>query len=382
MWLNQNEQRLSELETKWLNGTITPAEAREYADWYNQGQDEPVYIPESFVSSKEEHRNRMFNHINQHKKNSLPRYKKWTRYGWAASILFAVLGFAFLYVHMNKSEKFPLAKIKNPLFQNDVLPGTSKATLILGDGHNLVLMARGSGKVLGRYGNIEIVNNYGSLTYTIVPGSQYPNVYHTLTTHKGEQYLLTLSDGTKIWLNASSSVRFPVSFIGGIREVEITGEAYFEVMHDSGKPFRVKVNGMYVQVTGTHFNINAYDDEPVIKTTLLEGSVRVNQNIVLAPGQQCLYQKNGSTKVLNNSNIEEEMAWKNGLFYFNSSNIETIMRQVEKWYDIKVVYEGSKTSDLFTGSISRNSNLTELLEILELSKVHFKLDGRILTVLP
>jgi ferric-dicitrate binding protein FerR (iron transport regulator) len=199
-----------------------------------------------------------------------------------------------------------------------------------------------------------------------------------------------LADGTKVWLNAASSVRFPVAFTGKERKVEITGEAYFEVAKDKTKPFRVKANSSEIEVLGTHFNVNAYDDEASIKTTLLEGKVKISVPVSgrkssyksLFPGEQAEISKDGKIKVKGHADTEEAVAWMNGHFQFKSADIKTVLRQIARWYDVEIEYRGN--IDLhFTGQLTRNENVSKVLnELMLTGEVHFKIDGRKIIVSP
>jgi ferric-dicitrate binding protein FerR (iron transport regulator) len=190
-----------------------------------------------------------------------------------------------------------------------------------------------------------------------------------------------LSDGTKVWLNASSSIRFPVIFTGDVRSVTITGEAYFEVAKNTAMPFKVKTTTSEVEVLGTHFNINSYDDEAVVKTTLLEGAVKVASlgNGVLRylkPGQQSIINKEGKISIVEHADTEEAMAWRNGYFQFKSSDVKSILRQISRWYDVDIVYNGNINLH-FTGQLTRNENVSKVFEALSLTnEVHFKIDGK------
>jgi len=301
----------------------------------------------------------------------------------------------------------------------DILPGGNKAMLTLANGSTIILDSAQNG-ILSQEGNEKVIKNKnGEVEYRSATGSIQPAAgkgpseiaYNMLTTPKGGQYQLVLPDGSKVWLNAASSIRFPVLFTGKERRVELNGEAYFEVAHyqlPSGQkiPFKVSIlssigrteNGPRgeVEVLGTHFNINAYSDEPSVHTTLLEGKVKVKsamsngQGAMLNPGQQAVFsllpsgEQNGEKgiKVIDNADIELAMAWKNGFTAFKSADIKSIMRQVARWYNIDVVYEGAVPERTFTGGISRNANLSELLHLLEVSKVHFRIDGNKLVVMP
>jgi ferric-dicitrate binding protein FerR (iron transport regulator) len=209
--------------------------------------------------------------------------------------------------------------------------------------------------------------------------------YNTLSNPRGSKVIsLTLSDGTRVWLNAGSSLRYPASFASSAvnREVKITGEAYFEVAHDASKPFIVSKNDVSVTVLGTHFNVNAYDDESDIKITLLEGSVRVNKGSntgLLKPGQQA--QVSSSVKVLNNTDVEQVMAWKNGKFSFNGSDIKTVMRELARWYDVNVEYK-DEIKETFFVKLDRNTNMSNVFRILQTTgAVHFKIEGKKVTVM-
>jgi ferric-dicitrate binding protein FerR (iron transport regulator) len=193
-----------------------------------------------------------------------------------------------------------------------------------------------------------------------------------------------LPDGTKVWLNAASSIRYPAAFTGNERMVEVKGEAYFEVMHNDKMPFKVKAGGEIVQDIGTRFNINAYDDEPSMKTTLVEGSVKImwklQQPITLAPGQQIEADKSGQITLNRDADIEEAIAWKNGKFEFDNTDLATILRQVSRWYDVDITYKDDLGTTKFGGGISRNLNLSAILHLLESTGAHFTLDKRVIIV--
>jgi len=272
----------------------------------------------------------------------------------------------------------------------DVQPGGNKAILTLADGSTITLDSAKNGQ-LSRQGNTSIIKlNNGQLAYQ-AKGQAGAVVYNTISTPRGGTYKIILPDNTTVWLNAGSSVRFPTAFTGSERNVQITGEAYFEVSKHTGAdgrnvPFIVHVNdaaaggGMQVEVLGTHFNIMAYDDESVVKTTLLEGAVKVtksNNSVLLSPMQQArLVKQNSDLKVTNSINADEETAWINGVFQYNDTELPAIMRQLSRWYDVEVSYEGPIPTDRFTGKISKNISLTQVLKILELSDLHFKIEGR------
>jgi transmembrane sensor len=320
----------------------------------------------------------------------------------AASVIFLLLCGIAVYIVHNRSTASSSAKIPNKTerFKNDLAPGGNKAVLILADGSHISLDSAGNGKITSQ-GNAKILKfNNGTLAYqtsglTRKVKSSEEIKYNTVSTPKGGQYQIILADGSRVWLNAASSLRFPASFQGTDREVVLTGEAYFEIAkltRSNAKksgiekvPFTVRVNGIQVEVTGTHFNINAYEDESSVKTTLLEGSVKVklgNAITVLRPGNQSEIDRNGKMKFIPESNVEDVVAWKNGMFQFRSANIESIMRQIARWYDVDIEYS-QKLDEKFYAEIPRNTRATELFKILETTgAVHFEIDGKKVKVGP
>ena len=314
----------------------------------------------------------------------IPSYRKtfnWRRIAAVAAILAITLtGAYFLF---NRESKQNIAQPATSANQKDIIvPGGDKAILTLSDGSAIVLDTLHN-ESLPQQGNTRITKlDAGSLAYNASPGNQQEILYNTLSTPTGGQFQLVLPDGSKVWLNSSSSIRFPTAFNGEDRKVELTGEAYFEVAKNAAKPFKVTVKEMEVQVLGTHFNIMAYDDERSINTTLLEGSVKVAKGLsekTLMPGQQSRV-GTGGIKVTE-TDVEEAIAWKNGFFQFNSYDIETIMRQVARWYDVQVVYNNKIPGGNFSGIVSRKNNISRVLEILQGGGVQFKIEGKKVTVL-
>lgn len=323
---------------------------------------------------------------------------RWWRIAVAAAVIGVVgLGGYFLFFPRSPKE---MANTENafPRFKNDVAPGGNKAILTLSNGSSIVLDSAGNG-MLAQQGNAKVVKlNNGQLAYhlsTDPPAAATETAYNTLTTPRGGQYKLMLPDGTGVWLDAASSIRYPVAFAGNERKVEISGQAYFEVATLTAEgghkkiPFKVYIaspsGGTEVEVLGTHFNINAYDDEALLKTTLLEGSVKVSRgNAVqlLVPGQQAQLNENGEMHLFKNPDLAEVMAWKDGLFRFHDVDIGTIMRQVARWYNVDVYYKGSVPAYPFKADIQRDVPVSELLKLLELTNlIHFQIDGRKITVM-
>ena len=302
----------------------------------------------------------------------------------AASVIGLLLLSTFLLYIRNTSKGTVNAEVNEQRFKNDVSPGGDKATLTLADGSTVVLDDAQNG-TLAQQGSSKVIKVGGKLMYDPTNKNSKEIVYNTITTPNGGQYQLELPDGSLVWLNATSSIHFPTSFVGKERRVEITGEAYFEVSKNRDMPFVVTVNGAEVQVLGTHFNINSYNDEDDIKTTLLEGSVKFvsgTSTNILKPGQQSQLAKNGNVKMASDVNIDEVVAWKNGLFAFENASIETVMRQFSRWYDVEIEYRG-KTDDLFIAEMRRNIKLSDALRALELTgKVKFDIDGKKIIVMP
>jgi hypothetical protein len=307
----------------------------------------------------------------------------WPTLAIAASILFFLSsGIFFLMLHKQQQ---PLVLNKAVKVKSDVAPGGNKAILTLANGSTIVLTGAKNG-TLANQGNIAINKTAdGLISYadTKENVSLKSLVYNTASTPRGGQYQFVLSDGTKVWLNSASSIKYPVQFIGNERKVELTGEAYFEVAHDAKKPFRVESNGQTVEVLGTHFNVNAYGDEGEVKTTLLEGSVKVSSqsvNSIIKPGEQAQFD-NGKISV-KNVDVDEVVAWKNGFFYFEDNNIQEVMRQLSRWYDVDIKYEGKLPVREFSGEISRNVNASQILDILSFKKIHYKIEGKTIIVMP
>jgi transmembrane sensor len=286
----------------------------------------------------------------------------------------------------------PAVKTSNSApYKNDIAPGTNGALLTLSNGMQIQLDSTGNGNI-AHEGNTNIIKIDSQLSYNVEQGTNTTNLYNTVSTANGNQYQLKLPDGSKVWLNAGSSIRFPVSFGGNERRVTITGEVYFDVKHNSRLPFIVMVNGFEIHDLGTRFNVNAYTDEPAVKTTLIEGKVKVGicneKSVVLKPGEQAvlpatLSQSSQPSQPISVQTVDVDAvtAWKNGQFMFDNHNIQAVMRQLERWYNIEVVYSGNVTKEEFVGTISRFENISQVLKMLERTgTVTFAIKGRKVTV--
>lgn len=299
----------------------------------------------------------------------------------AAAVVITGLGLLYLSVRKNTTNEQLTSRQQIP---EDIKPGSNKAILTLADGTTINLDSAGTGNI-ARQGNTQILkSDSNSLSYQATQGNT-ATAYNTLTTPLGGQYTLTLSDGSRVWLNAGSSIRFPATFNGQERGVELTGEAYFEVAKDAAHIFRVSVNGTQVEVLGTSFNIMAYNNEAAIKATLLEGSIRVEYNgtpLQLKPGQQAQVNKQKGIKLIENTDIQEAIAWKNHLFWFNNTDIPSVMREIARWYNIDIIITGD-ISWHFTGSIPREATISEVFGILqEAGKIHIVTRDRKIIVSP
>jgi ferric-dicitrate binding protein FerR (iron transport regulator) len=319
--------------------------------------------------------------------------KKWLRY--AASILLLLAAGAYFIIPGKKQSGVNEKNVSLASKATDPQPGKEGAILTLTDGTQLVLDSMSNGLITTQNG-IKVLLNNGQVTYTPDKKTGEQQIaYNTMTTPRGRQFQLLLPDGSKVWLNAASSIRYPVVFSGNERKVDITGEAYFEVTKNAAMPFRVSAGtGTEIEVLGTHFNINSYSNEGSINTTLLEGSVKVKRqganDVKLIPGQQARidrHDKSGASssavKVVNDVDVERVMAWKNGVFNFQDATLEEVMRQLERWYDIEVVYEKGIPSFEFYGKMGRDLPLLTVLRGLNLSNVNFRMEeGKKLVVTP
>ncbi len=302
--------------------------------------------------------------------------RRWIKY--AAAIIFIFGVGTYIWTASKKNTQQPVA-VQQTI---DIAPGKDGAILTLADGSQVVLDSLGNGVIALQNGSQVVIKN-GELVYDVTGETKGEMAYNMMSTPKGRQYQVTLPDGTKVWLNAASSIRYPTVFTGKTRQVEIKGEVYFEVAKNIKMPFRVSVNeSEMVEVLGTHFNVNAYENEATVNTTLLEGSVKV-KGTKIKPGQQVLVNQQSQQEInIVDADIDKVMAWKNGLFNFEEATLEEIMRQVERWYDIEVVYQQYIPDIAITGKITRGVSLNDLLKNLGKMGMRHKLEGRKLIVLP
>jgi transmembrane sensor len=307
-----------------------------------------------------------------------------TRYRWMSAAAVLLLSFsAFLYF-FTSPRKNPVAKDQATPLKPEKQAGRNTAILYLADNSIVELDSMSNGLVTTQGGSRVMLAN-GQLAY--VPAAKENSTtisYNRITTPRGGEYTITLPDGTQVWLNAASSLKFPTAFTGEKREVELSGEAYFAVAEDKAHPFEVKIGNMNVAVHGTQFNVMGYEDEHKIVTTLVSGSVAVtsaNDTALLVPGEHAVLNNKDGKLYTGQADVEEETAWKNGRTYFNGASITQIMRQVSRWYDVDVEYKGDVVNMDFTCTVSRKDKLSKLLNLLELTgAVHFTMKGNTIIV--
>lgn len=298
------------------------------------------------------------------------------RWGWAAaSALLLFAAGAYFYMAGTKSNP-PVVSTEN------IAPGKEGAILTLADGSQVILDSMSNGVIADQNGSKAVLHN-GQLSYNAQEKNTGAILYNTMSTPRGRQFRVTLPDGTGVWLNAASSIKYPTVFSGNIRQVYITGEVYFEVAKNEKMPFRVNANNREtVDVLGTEFNVSAYDNDATINTTLVSGVVRVASTI-LKPGQQAQMTNTNSPRklnVINDADLDKILAWKKGIFNFDDVSLQEVMKQLERWYNIEVVYEKGIPDIKFGGKMSKDMALNGLLIALEKSEVKFRLEGNKLIV--
>ncbi len=389
---------MQELAHKYLKGNLNASEQLEFDQWFNEYKDEAFLVPDDVAISEQAYEQALLTKIEQQIHQAKPKtLKLWYKYAAAAVILITVALGTYFYTFNSGTH--------NAVQLTEIAPGRNAATLTLANGKKIRLSDATNGQLAEEAGVKIKKNAKGEIIYEVLESkalSSPPNAYNTLTTAKGETYAVVLPDGSKVWLNAASSLTYPVNFASlKERSVELIGEGYFEVAKAQSTerkglgvrrslPFFVKTSSQQIEVLGTHFNVNAYNDEPVVKTTLLEGSVRVaalrealkseaeqlpNPTVILKPNQE--------SKLINSAfkvtdvDAQESIAWKQGKFVFVNENIQSIMRKVARWYNVEVSYQSLPAYNDFSGSMSRFDNIAQVLNKIEATnKVHFKVEGR------
>jgi transmembrane sensor len=397
--------RIGELIFRYYNeGGLNVAETRELNEWLDKSANNRAlferFSDEDYVNERLEmilniektrdaQWDKLVNKISADSEAQpiMPRriYIGWQRYAAAAAVVIVIVASSWLWEKYSAPERTDNSVAAAPL--KDIAPGTDKAILTLSDGSKIVLDSTGKG-VIAQQGNARIEKTasgqlaYNKLAYSELNEKPEVVVFNTLTTPPAAQFQVVLPDGSRVWLNNASSLRYPTAFAGKNREVELTGEAYFEIAKDAARPFALKVNEMSVDVLGTSFNVMAYGNENAVQTTLLSGGVKVSQgdkHSILKPGEQAQVNASG-LKVTDEVNVDAVIAWKNGYFNFDKADIPAIMRQIGRWYDVEVSFEGAMPVRSFGGKMNRNLHLSEVVEILKTSEINCRIEGRKLIV--
>jgi transmembrane sensor len=389
--MNKDEIRLRReyLATRWKSGTATEEEEKELFDWLNQQEEIILHIPASFSESEELLKQKMLDQINlailqqPSNKNRISRIRIWS----AAAAILLFIGAGIFYLGWpDKTQRNGLVLL------NDIPPGKNSATLTLSNGKKIVLSTVTKGELAKETGIRIAKTSEGQLSYEATEQSEPQAGFNTLSTGNGEQYEVVLPDQSRVRLNAASSIRYPVSFNGlPERKIELSGEAYFEVTKDSKHPFLVQTTQQTVKVLGTHFNVNAYPDEPLVKTILTEGSVSITQApssagvspaTLLKPGEQAVLQS-GKIKT-GPADLESGMAWIKGDFVFDDESLESAMRRIARWYDVQVIYTAAIPSGVIIGgALSQSKPISAVLERIEkAAHVKFRVKGKKIYVSP
>ncbi len=381
-----NESEILALLQKYQEGTLSNEDKDKLEAWYlHKASNSNRQLSEYELEDSYEHL-----------KSKLPLAQKakvvslWPRVAVAASVALLLGSGIFYFTKSEVKEEEKIQVVEKP---KDIAPGGNKGILTLSNGKQIVLSDVSEKDIIAKEGEEDEVtikmDANGVITYVINPNAdsskENANSFNTLSTPTGGQYNIVLADGTKVFLNAVSSIKYPTQFNGDERTVELEGEAYFEVAKDKSKPFIVKSDNQKIQVLGTHFNVHAYNNEAAIKTTLLEGSVAVafrNQTAILKPGQQSNITENSTKITVKEVDTEAAIAWTNGRFKFDNADLKSVMKQLERWYGIKVEYRGDVSDVRFNGGTFRNKNLSEVLKVLELSNIKFRVEGKTIIVYP
>lgn len=385
------EKDFSDLISKYLSGKASKAEISLVEEYYKRLEAKGADLRDS--SSDFTLREEMLNKIRQQiekpviELDTASRRKNLSYYYTIAASVLIILSVG-LYFYKDRTQTPDPIVQRSPVKVNDVAPGGNKAVLTLADGSRIALDDVQQGEIAVQSGISIIKAGDGQLIYEKADAKfnalNSHNVYNKIETPKGGKYQVNLPDGSKVWLNAESSLEYPAFFSGTERKVELSGEAYFEISPNKLMPFKVLSAGQTVEVLGTHFNINAYSNEPQIRTTLIEGSVKVSERSAkkvsyLKPGEEALNKK--GEIFIRDANVEQAMAWKNGNFQFNDMYLVDIMRQLERWYDVEIDYSAIPNTR-YNAYMSRDINLSRVLEILEVTgRVKFSIEGKTIKIL-
>lgn len=387
-----DQQRISYLLERELEGTLTAKELQELeelkvhedselierlmAELIAREAEQPRYISDAMEDAAFE-KIISVDAVHEDGTTTAPRIR-FLRSGWMRAAVAAVLilGTGAYFLMRKTSHEAPVV-VRQPNTQPN-----NKATLTLADGATITLDSAGNQVI--RQGNVAVHQHNGQLQYTL-EGNETTLSYNTLTVPRGTQYKLALPDGTTVWLNAASRLRYPTAFVGKERVVELEGQGYFEIAQHANQPFKVKANGVEVQVLGTHFDVMAYSDESSVNTTLLEGAVNIvkgGQQQRLKPGQQAILDNKTDQLSVQQADIDMVSAWRTDFFELDGTDLSTILRQLARWYDVEIVYKANVRSEALSGRISRNLRLQDVLQALAGNEVQFKVEGKQVIVLP
>jgi ferric-dicitrate binding protein FerR (iron transport regulator) len=386
---------MHDLFNKFIENKCSPEEVKQLLDEFKLAENEEslrLFIRKQletdpggtgFNSAKYQYQaDELYVKISQKLKDgkSRPRYRIISIFGnpWlrvaAVAFVFVFIGTLGYYLLNENTKKEVIATNKSVIYGTDLLPGGNKAILTLSDNSSIILDTARNGVIREQGGTRIIKLADGQLSYNAAKGRPKATEYNTISTPRGGEYKLTLPDGSMAYLNAASSIKFPVAFTGRERKVEITGEVYFEVAKDVKSPFRVKVGDMTVEALGTEFNVMSYSEESSVQATLIGGVIRVSQHenqVTLSPGQQARLEHSGELTVADQVDIDEIVAWRKGLFIFNHAHVEEIMQQIGRWYDVEIEFAGEISHETFTGVISRKSNVSRVLNIMQKAGLKF-----------
>jgi transmembrane sensor len=383
-----DSNHLKKLIEKYNLQTASPEERIQVEDWYAHingndpdfNKDEINELKHSIyaaVINSIEHKDAPSINIRQPKKFHIS-------FTWAAIFVTVLLSGIIYLTQVNHGFLKDSAVASK---KNKIKPGGNNAILKLADGTELILNQTADGQITNQSGVKVTKTKSGELVYAFIPDSKPDSIQNnSVSTPRGGQYHLVLVDGTEVWLNAGSSITFPTAFIGKVRRVKVSGEVYFEVAKNKFKPFIVNTDQSEIKVLGTHFNVNAYSDEDYQKLTLLEGSIEIKKgNItkILKPGEQAsISNASDAIKITEVDNLEAIIAWKNGYFQFSGSDLQSLMRQISRWYDTEVLYNGKIPVKEYVGKIPRDLSVDKLIKMLSYSGIHCKVENQKITINP
>ena len=363
--------KAKELLRKYAKGDCTEEERYLFEQWFNSlHREDRLQLTESELEGSEKEMLSVL--LDKIQKPN--RILLWPRIAAAIIIFLSVGGYFFMQYRTAPNDQVQA--------NNKIVPGSNKAMLTLSNGKQISLSDAQNGTLSKEGDQLVKKADNGTVSYESNGPSDknHPLSYNSIATPRGGQWSVILPDGTKVMLDATSSIKYPVKFVGKERNVDITGQAYFEVAHNPKMPFRVRTKGQIIEVLGTHFNVNVYDDEPLSSVTLLKGGVKISRGMrtaILKPGQQAVITNGASSIIVKKVDAENFVAWKTGRFFFNKADIKTVMRQLSRWYDVNVSYRGTMPQQQFNGDIQRNLQATQILDILSnYYNIPFKIEGK------